>query len=157
MNDRYVFVYGTLRKGAINAIDQLTPAAEYVGTAQVRGTLYNFGSYPGLVLEQAAENEQGTKSQVIYGEVWKISQTLEQKLDAIEAQFPSQPDEFLRDYVTVAPASPNGLEQTFKCVIYTVNPKYVEQLPVIKTGDWLKPCSSAVRTPLFIEDSYHEQ
>jgi gamma-glutamylcyclotransferase (GGCT)/AIG2-like uncharacterized protein YtfP len=138
MNDRYVFVYGTLRKGATNAIDRLTPAAEYVGHARVRGVMYNFGEYPGLVLEQAAGYELDSNSQVIVGEVWKISQELEQQLDAIEAQFPSQPDEFLRNHLSLLVTTASEQQQTLECLIYSVNAKYIDGLPVVASGDWMK-------------------
>ena len=56
---RYVFVYGTLRRGGSNDITRLVPSPRWVGTAQVAGQMYNLGAYPGLVLH--AGQEQGAR------------------------------------------------------------------------------------------------
>ena len=71
---RYVFVYGTLRRGGSNDINRLAPAPVWVGEASIAGTLYDFGRYPGVVL--------GGEGRVV-GEVYGIDASLERVLDEI--------------------------------------------------------------------------
>lgn len=52
-----VFVYGTLRAGEVNDIREAAARNEIaepnlLGTATVRGHLFDFGSYPGLVVDE---------------------------------------------------------------------------------------------------------
>lgn len=50
----HLFVYGTLLPGlAPPLIREVVDRLEVVGTATVGGRLYNLGSYPGCVLDQA--------------------------------------------------------------------------------------------------------
>lgn len=124
MNDRYIFVYGTLRQGAQNSIDRLTPEPELLGRAWVAGVLYSFDRYPGMAL--FTDETTNTAPQVI-GEVWKISAELENTLDQIEAQFPSLPDEFIRHHQIV-----HCQGQPINCLMYLVNPIYLEGREPIK-------------------------
>src|SRR5436190_18383391 len=49
----YLFVYGTLRTGLRpNEVAPLLSAIKLVGSATVRGRLYDLGEYPGVVLEE---------------------------------------------------------------------------------------------------------
>ena len=48
---RYLFVYGTLRRGLANRHARyLSEHAQWIGEARVRGRLYDLGRYPGLCL-----------------------------------------------------------------------------------------------------------
>ena len=56
---QHVFVYGTLRAGEANDISVAAArngiaAPTLVGTASLRGRLFDFGSYPGMVVDPAA-------------------------------------------------------------------------------------------------------
>ena len=73
--DRYVFVYGTLRCGEINDINRLRPAPTFLGLVRIRGTLYDLGPYPGVILGGA---------EWVQGEVYAISLELEQQLMALD-------------------------------------------------------------------------
>ncbi len=140
-NDRYLFVYGTLRAGAQNAIDRLKPAPDYIGKASLAGILYDFGPYPGLLLAEvitarSSELKSMTANRVpqaIQGEVWRISASLEKVLDEIEAAFPSEADEFLKHYCEIPIAGTNQ-----RCLVYVINPVYLKGKPIIESGDWLK-------------------
>ncbi len=61
----YLFVYGTLtRSGSAHA---LLPkqTARFLGTASVRGRLFDLGQYPALVLEHKSEDQ-------VHGEIYEL-------------------------------------------------------------------------------------
>ena len=120
----HVFVYGTLRQGDDNDINRLSPAPRLVGPATLCGTLYHLGAYPGVVL--------GGSLRVI-GEVYAISERLQQVLDEIEEIYPQQRDEYFK---RVVPVAVKGEE--IPCVVYEINPVYIAGRPVILTGDWVR-------------------
>ncbi len=69
MSDEYLFVYGTLRRKAVNSRHNLFAGnARFVDAAFVYGTLYEIDGYPGAVL-----NENTRKK--IYGEVYRLTET----------------------------------------------------------------------------------
>ena len=76
-----VFVYGTLRAGEINDISEAAARHDIaeptlIGTATVRGRLFDFGAYPGLVLDEAGSP--------VRGDVYEIDPDLVAVLDEIE-------------------------------------------------------------------------
>ena len=120
---RHVFVYGTLRRGEANDITRLRPAPRFVGPAQVPGTLYHLGGYPGLRL-------QGDTP--VRGEVYAIEPALEMVLDEIEAVHPQQSDEYRKREVRVWVAL-----RWLDCLVYEIQPTHVQGRPVIDSGDWV--------------------
>jgi gamma-glutamylcyclotransferase (GGCT)/AIG2-like uncharacterized protein YtfP len=86
------FVYGTLRRGDDNDITRLLPAPKFIGHANIAGTMYHLGGYPGVTLGGAGQ---------IVGEVYSVSDELEKKLDAIESEYPAQPDEYFKRQIKV--------------------------------------------------------
>ena len=126
MSERYVFVYGTLRKGDDNDITRLSPPPRYVGNSEISGLMYHLGAYPGVVLTDDA-------SQPIIGEVYAIEPALEQVLDEIEMIYPQQRDEYGKRHVVVRV----GLQQ-LSCLVYEINPAYIQGKPLIASGDWVK-------------------
>ena len=75
-----VFVYGTLRAGEVNDISEAAArndiaAPNLLGTATVRGHLFDFGSYPGLVVDEAGVD--------VIGDVYEI----EDELVAVRERF----------------------------------------------------------------------
>ena len=126
---RHVFVYGTLRRGEQRDINVLMPIPIFAGYAQVAGTLYNLGDYPGLRLGG---------SQPVQGEVYRIAPALERQLDEIEEVWPQQTGEYARREVrvTLTEASGSGLEHT--CLVYEINEQRTAGMPVIASGDWLR-------------------
>lgn len=120
---RYVFVYGTLRKWQERDINRLQPAPVFIGYSQVKGSLYNLGSYPGLRLDGA---------QCVQGEVYLITPELERQLDEIEEVLPQQTGEYARREVVVQCA---GVDLT--CLIYEVSERRAQGHVVIVSGDWL--------------------
>lgn len=119
----HVFVYGTLRRGGSNDINRLSPAPQWIDRAEVAGTMYDFGPYPGVVL--------GGDGRVL-GEVYAIAPELLPVLDEIEEVYPQRSDEYLRRELGVRAGG-----QERRCVVYEINARYVHAKPVIASGDWL--------------------
>lgn len=124
-----VFVYGTLRAGEINDIGMAaarhhiaTPVL--VGTTTVRGHLFDFGRYPGLVPDVGGVHVQG--------DVYEISDELVAVLDEIEEVYPGVEGLFLPRHVTV---DVDGTALT--CRYYPVQRDAVKGLPEIRGGDWV--------------------
>jgi len=127
------FVYGTLRRGEAN--DILLAAARHgiaaprlIGTATVRGTLYDFGAYPGLVPDAAGV--------LVLGDVYQIEPELIAVLDEIEEVYPGQDGLFLRRQIDLE-VKVAGQPHTFLCWFYPVTASAVEGRPVIARGDWV--------------------
>lgn len=127
---RYVFVYGTLRRGEQRDINRLLPAPVWAGFGHVMGMLYDLGSYPGLVLGVGGE---------VKGEIYQVTATLEQLLDEIEEVWPINSGEYLRHHVsvTVQNRQPDAAHQQV-CLVYAVNPACTQGRPVIAGGDWVR-------------------
>ena len=120
---RYVFVYGTLRKGQERDIHRLQPKPVFVGDGQINGILYDLGSYPGVRL--------GGLSWV-QGEVYQITPELERQLDEIEEVWPQQTGEYARREVVVQCAG-----QALVCLVYEVAEVRAKVSSVIVSGDWV--------------------
>jgi gamma-glutamylcyclotransferase (GGCT)/AIG2-like uncharacterized protein YtfP len=118
------FVYGTLRRGDDNDITCLTPPPQFIGEAKIAGTMYHLGGYPGVTLGGSAQ---------IIGEVYAVTAELEKKLDAIESEYPAQPDEYAKRAIRVQVAG-----QWRDCFVYEINPAYAAGKPIIASGDWVK-------------------
>ncbi|MES3012052.1 MAG: gamma-glutamylcyclotransferase family protein [Pseudomonadota bacterium] len=123
-NDRCVVVYGTLRRGDDNDITRMRPAPTFVGAARLAGVMYHLGAYPGVVL--------GGSAQVV-AEVYRIGASLEAQLDALEAVYPQQSDEYVKRHINVTTEQAG----TWPCIVYEINPKYTTGAPVIPSGDWV--------------------
>ena len=123
----HAFVYGTLRRGGDNDITRLHPAPAFVGTAQVHGTLYDLGAYPGAVLGGASQ---------VHGEVYAIQPALERRLDEIECLYPQQSDEYFKRVIDVEVHCADGSTRAIRCILYEYNPRYLTGATVIAAGDW---------------------
>ena len=121
---RYVFVYGTLRKGQERDINDLQPAPIFKGNSQINGTLYDLGSYPGVRLGGLTW---------VRGEVYQITSELEKKLDEIEEVWPQQSAEYVRRDVVV-----QCVGAVFDCLVYEVGEVRTFGRAVITSGDWVK-------------------
>ena len=74
----YLFVYGTLRARSGHPMARwLAAQARRIGAATVSGALYDLGSYPGLVPDEAAD---------VHGDVFELAEPhrLLPRLDAYE-------------------------------------------------------------------------
>ena len=73
-NHRPAFVYGTLMKG--ERAETLLAEATFVGTCQLRDyAMYHLGAYPGI---------QPCEGEVVYGELYLVSDAMVEKLDEYE-------------------------------------------------------------------------
>lgn len=127
MGQYIVFVYGTLRQGGVRAIPQLFPAAEFVGFGTVNGWLYDFGAYPGLIVDAAGRE--------IVGEVYAVDDAALREMDEIERYVESDDDEcfyFRRAHVVTLR---NDGEQT--AWLYECNPKHYDCTTPIPADDWI--------------------
>ncbi|MDR5804684.1 MULTISPECIES: gamma-glutamylcyclotransferase [unclassified Caballeronia] len=131
---QYVFVYGTLRAGEANDInraaerhDLATP--EYLGAAHVRGHLFDFGAYPGLVLD----DDTGAP---IRGDIFRIEESLVPVLDEIEEVYPGVEGLF-RSHRMHVEVELDGTRTRIDCLMYPVSAQSVAGLPKISSGDWL--------------------
>lgn len=134
---RYVFVYGTLRKGEERDINRLRPAPRWIGRACVTGVMHHLGSYPGLVL-----GVQGT----VHGEVYAVDAELERVLDEIEEVWPQQTGEYAKREVAVrldaaldpaATVKASDVARELVCVLYEIAPERTQGKPIIAGGDWV--------------------
>lgn len=130
---QHVFVYGTLRAGEANDIHLAARRHGIVepvlmGAGHVRGRLYDFGTYPGLVLDPDAAP--------VRGDVYQVDATLIPVLDDIEEVFPEVEGLFLsvRTDVTV---NRDDLREVFDCLIYPVGENAAAGLTRIEEGDWV--------------------
>jgi gamma-glutamylcyclotransferase (GGCT)/AIG2-like uncharacterized protein YtfP len=102
---QHVFVYGTLRRDEVNDIRRLSPPAEFVGFATVRGDLYDYGRHPGIVL-----NDEGSP---VLGEIYRCAPELIALLDDIELNYPAIPGLYRRASRAVRCAG-----RMIDCIVY---------------------------------------
>jgi len=93
-----LFVYGTLLPGRAPAgIADVANTLIPLGTGTIRGRLYDFGEYPGVILDDSADP--------IHGQLFALppDSTVLARLDAYEDYRPDEPAKslFLRLRVTV--------------------------------------------------------
>jgi gamma-glutamylcyclotransferase (GGCT)/AIG2-like uncharacterized protein YtfP len=120
----FVFVYGTLRKGQRNDINLRTPQPVFIGSAGVKGQLYNRGWYPGIRLGG---------EQSVLGEVYQVSAQLLAQLDELEEVAPVPSGEYQRIQMEVECAG-----QQLVCEIYELSEHCAAQSTPIAEGDWVK-------------------
>jgi gamma-glutamylcyclotransferase (GGCT)/AIG2-like uncharacterized protein YtfP len=120
MNKHLVFVYGTLRRGGAGAMSLRFPAAKFIADAQVSGSLYDLGAYPGLILNEA--------NSAVIGEVYEVDDELLNQLDDFEAS-----SHYLRKQVEI---SLDADRRT--CWVYEPDPEFYSLRPLITSGDWVE-------------------
>lgn len=130
---QYVFVYGTLRAGEVNDIyraaeRQKIAAPTWIGAAHVRGRLFDFGTYPGLVLDDTGA--------LVRGDVYRIEDALVSVLDEIEEVYPGVEGLF-RSHRLHVEVELEGEATYVDCLMYPVTTSAVEGLPRIEGGDWV--------------------
>ena len=123
-----------MRRGEQRDITLLHPAPQWVGSASLRGVLYDLGTYPGVVL--------GGPKQVL-GEVYRIDPLLERQLDEIEEVWPQQTGEYLKREVQVLMDTPafgaaSSVRSQLACLVYEIAVRPGPDRPVIVSGDWVK-------------------
>lgn len=123
MNKHLIFVYGTLRQGGLRAMPDIFPAAKFIGQANVSGSLYDLGDYPGLLLDDANSS--------VIGEVYEIDDEIFHQLDEIEAA-----SDYRRTQVEVSLG-----HDRMSCWVYAPAAKFFHQGVLdnlITSGDWIE-------------------
>ena len=91
-----IFVYGTLRPGVRNSRFELfSDGAELVALGRVRGHLYDFGEYPGMVLDAGNDWVTGAVYQL------RDPETTLYELDVYEGATARSDDDFERVLIVV--------------------------------------------------------
>jgi len=132
----YLFVYGTLQTG--HAPDEIAHAVEtlqHVGSAFVRGVLYDLGEYPGAVLDPSSK-------QKISGMVLQLPEDANvlRQLDEYEGFDPNAPDESLFVRVLQEVVMESG--RTLRCWVYVYN-RDPGSSPVLTHGKYPKKHSGS--------------
>lgn len=121
-----VFVYGSLRRGNVGAMSIRFPDSEFIGNAQVNGSLYDLGAYPGLLLDES--------SSLINGEVYEVDDETLHELDQFELS-----SDYLRKQVEIYIDTE---QKTCSITCWTYVPEYDAEFysnrKLITSGDWVE-------------------
>jgi len=119
-DDTLVFVYGTLKRGALN--HHVLAGETFVGEARTEPgyRLYHLGEYPGMVAAAADRHGVG-------GEVWRVSPAALARLDAFEGTGEGL---YRRDRVRLLPPFAEEAVETY---LYLLP---VGERPLIPSGYW---------------------
>ena len=120
MSKHLVFVYGTLRQGGVRAMPSIFPDSKFIGEASVGGSLYDFGAYPGLLLDEANSS--------VVGEVYEVGEEILNKLDDIESS-----SYYRRKQVEVSLSN-----QRMTCWVYEPDSELYPRRTLITSGDWIE-------------------
>lgn len=120
MTKHLVFVYGSLRRGGAGAMSDRFPDAKFIAEAQVSGSLYDLGDYPGLLLDES--------NSLVAGEVYEVDDAILNKLDDFEAS-----SHYLRKQVEISLG-----DQKRTCWIYEPDPEFYSLRKLITSGDWME-------------------
>ena len=120
MNQHLVFVYGTLRRGGVRAMPLIFPDATFIDDAKVPGSLYDFGAYPGLLLDES--------NSLVVGEVYEVDDEILKKLDEIETD-----SHYRRKQVELFVGE--GRKMGW---VYVYDPQFYSRLVLIESGDWIE-------------------
>jgi gamma-glutamylcyclotransferase (GGCT)/AIG2-like uncharacterized protein YtfP len=115
-----VFVYGTLRRGSAGAMPKRFPKSKFIADAKVKGSLYDLGSFPGLLLND--------RDALVIGEVYEVDSETLNDLDDFEAS-----SDYLRKQIEIALGG-----QKRMCWTYEPNPESYSFQTLITSGDWIE-------------------
>jgi gamma-glutamylcyclotransferase (GGCT)/AIG2-like uncharacterized protein YtfP len=122
MNKHLVFVYGSLRRGGVGAMSIRFPNSKFIANAQVNGSLYDLGAYPGLLLDESKS--------LVTGEVYEVDDEILNQLDEFESS-----SDYLRRQVNVDIG--NDITKSW---IYVPehSSEFNSERTLIKSGDWME-------------------
>jgi gamma-glutamylcyclotransferase (GGCT)/AIG2-like uncharacterized protein YtfP len=122
MNRHLVFVYGTLRRDGSRPMSGRFPDSKFIADAEVSGSLYDLGAYPGLLL-----NESGS---LVIGEVYEVNDELLNELDAFEAS-----SSYCRKRVEIF----FGIHKRIGWIYVPEDtPEFYSHRTLITAGDWVE-------------------
>ncbi len=120
MNKHLVFVYGTLRRGDARSMSVRFPDSKFIAEAQVSGSLYDLGAYPGLLLNESNSS--------VLGEVYEVDDETLKKLDDFEAS-----SYYWRKQVEISLGAHRKA-----CWTYEPDPEFYSLRTLITSGDWIE-------------------
>ena len=138
MSEEFLFVYGTLRKDSDSPMAHiLEGCCEYMDKAHIRGTLYDLGRYPGVLIGPGQDDQ-------VYGEVFRLIDREQAllALDEYEECAPHSPTPHLyhrRKFTAETESGP-----TVSCWVYVFN-RSVEGCEYIPGGDYLTYLGERIR------------
>ena len=117
-----MFIYGSLRRGSTGAMSIRFPNSKFIADAKVRGSLYDLGAYPGLLLDES--------DSLVTGEVYEVDDELLALMDDFEAS-----SHYLRRQVEVFVGTDRK-----ECWVYVPEggPEIFAQRTLITSGDWIE-------------------
>ena len=115
-----LFVYGTLRRGCPRAMSLRFPTTKFIAEAEVSGSLYDLGAYPGLLHDES--------SSLVIGEVYEVADDTLTKLDDFEAS-----SNYRRKQVEISLGTDKRIGW-----IYEPNPELYSLRTLITSGDWVE-------------------
>ncbi|GLR63561.1 gamma-glutamylcyclotransferase family protein [Marinospirillum insulare] len=121
LEENYVLVYGTLRKGGSN--HSLMQEAHFITEATLSDfTMVSLGGYPAVYKDKAAKND-------ILAELYSVDNLTFSDLDELEGY----PDYYQRSQVEISLAK----EQKIKAWIYHQSKDELASYEQIEGGDWI--------------------
>lgn len=122
MDKHLVFVYGSLRSGDAGAMSIRFPNSKFIAEAQVSGSLYDLGAYPGLLLDESKS--------LVSGEVYEVDDELLNELDDFEAS-----SSYGRKQVEITLDTDRK-----RCWVYVPedNTEFYSHRTLITSGDWME-------------------
>jgi gamma-glutamylcyclotransferase (GGCT)/AIG2-like uncharacterized protein YtfP/cation transport regulator ChaC len=132
METDLVFVYGTLRMYEEN--DVLLKKSKLISRqCWTKGVLADTGlGYPAIIKEYEGESDESITDPYVYGELYKVSPDVLEKLDELEGYYDSGGNN-LYDRIIQTVYSDIG---TFKAYVYIWADQNVKEFPLIPLGDW---------------------
>jgi gamma-glutamylcyclotransferase (GGCT)/AIG2-like uncharacterized protein YtfP len=120
MNKHLVFVYGTLRRGGARPMSVRFPGSKFIADAEVSGSLYDLGAYPGLLLSES--------DSPLIGEVYEVDDEVLNELDDFEAS-----THYRRKQVEISVGTRRMAGWT-----YEPDPEFYSLRKLITSGDWIE-------------------
>lgn len=129
MTKHLIFVYGTLRRGGARSMSARFPASRFIGDAKVRGSLYDLGAFPGLLVDDS--------NTLVTGEVYEVDEELLKQLDDFEAA-----SYYWRKQVEISLGP-----RRESCWIYEPHTEFYSPRALITSGDWLEYAKTKTDCP----------
>jgi gamma-glutamylcyclotransferase (GGCT)/AIG2-like uncharacterized protein YtfP len=121
-----LFVYGTLLQPGNGLAQYLISNSTYLNTGYIKGTLYDIGEYPGLVIHE--------DSGLVHGSIYEIDDQTLKQIDNYEGYGPDQDEPNLYIRVMQPVQTINGVTEAW---IYLYNLP-VDGLQVIGSGNYME-------------------
>lgn len=126
----YVMIYGTLMEGydgykELSLGDYMTK----IGECTVRGSLYDLGDYPGLILQDKSSSDMEKESEYVKGELYQVDdESIFGIMDEFERYDPCGDSLYIRQMVRLD-------EPQIDAWVYVYN-RDTEDADIIESGDW---------------------